>query len=194
MSQVRDKTDLFSTQRWLLRCSFSSTCPGIFVTLGSGSQCLRRAPSKQEDFLGRRGEACTVVRSRAPRHGEWKRRVTPAWGPCLPRQGDWKRHPVWRWWNTTKLSECSPPRQLALENSWRFLKTSRRRRRWKCFFLFSPTRFFYHIRLVASNYVYAQFRDLQLCLHSSIFCKKNLYFSLLDLILALTLTLNRSIV
>lgn len=46
--------------------------------------------------------------------------------PASPRQGDWKRHPVWRWWNTTKLSErslLSPTSSRPLENSWRFLKT-----------------------------------------------------------------------
>lgn len=162
-------------------CSFSSTCPGIFITFGSRSSVFAKSTEQTaEDFLRRRSRS---VHS-GPFQGTTSRWMeTPCYtclGP-LPRPGDWKRHPVevMEHNEAKRTFAASPTSSRALENSWRFLKASRRTR-WKCVSSFCPQHgsFFYHIRLVGlfELYIHAQFRDLQLrptvCIPSAFFFRR----------------------
>lgn len=85
-------------------------CPGIFITFGSRSQVF----AWEEHWANRR----ISFEEHSPFQGTTSRWMeTPCYtcsgAPASPRQGDWKRHPVWRWWNTTKLSERSVYASLA---------------------------------------------------------------------------------
>lgn len=142
-------------------CSFSSTCPGIFITFGSRSSVFAKSTEQTaEDFLRRRSRS---VHS-GPFQGTTSRWMeTPCYtclGP-LPRPGDWKRHPVevMEHNEAKRTFAASPTSSRALENSWRFLKASRRTRRWKCVSSFCPQHGSFFIIsdwLVSSNYIYTR--------------------------------------